>query len=499
MSNDDASSKPDATSAHRAYEERVDVAGGRARYRRLERLGRMSARARIEMLLDGDSFLELQRYHRHERDLDDALTATRSPGDGVICGIGAIHGHPVAVYAHDVTVWRGAVGEVGAEKICRLLDIAKERSLPVITLADSDGARIAEGAYAIRGYGDVIKRTIALSDHVPQITLACGLCVGAAAYNAALTDFTAMVQDQSFMFITGARVTRAMTGEEVDIADLGGDALHARTTGACHAVLESEGAGIEWVKRLLSYVQQPVLASDDPPQRACEKIAMLLPENDRAAYNMKPLLEDIFDTGSMLELSEEYAPNLLTYMARLNGRAVVVLASQPEVRAGCLDIESSRKGARMLTWAERRGFPVITLVDTTGYLPGLDEEAGGVLIHGASLLEAYGRLTVPTISLTVRKSFGGANVLSYASGVRFAYPGARVAPMGVDAAEWVLLGAPLEDEGERARVERAAFREQWEELHGTVQSVAERGYFDRIIEPRRTRQRLTNALELLCR
>lgn len=477
-------------------EARVEEGGGPARQARQRRLGRLTARERIAALVDPDSFVELGRYtlHRHAH-ADDALASNRHPGDGLVCGLAAVHGQSVVVYAHDPTVLRGALGHAASRKLCRLLDLAGERGLPVVALADSDGVRVPEGTDAIEAYGEVIRRIVHLRGRVWQLTLVCGLCVGAAAYAAALTDVVGMVEGQSFMFITGPKVTRAITGEDVSIEELGGPALHARRTGACHAVLPDERAGIEWLRRLLAYRERHAPAGD-PLDRDVPDLETLVPVDGRRAYDMRAVLARVFDAGSVTELSLDYGPSLLTALARLGGRAVAVVASQPLARAGCLDVESSRKGAAFVRMADALRLPILTLVDVPGYLPGRDQEAGGILPHGAELLDAYGRATVPLVCLVVRKSYGGASVLSFAADVRLALPTAEIAPMGSDAAVEVMLGPPRADDPDDAAA-RAAFRAEWQARHGSVWTAAEEGYLDLVVAPADVRRALGATLARL--
>jgi acetyl-CoA carboxylase carboxyltransferase component len=477
-------------------EARAEEGGGRARQERHRRLGRLTARERIAALLDPDSFVELGKHvlHRHVSE-SEVLDANQHPGDGLVCGLGAVQGRTIAIYAHDPTVLRGALGHAASRKLCRLLDLAAERGLPVVALADCDGVRVEEGTDAIDAYGEVIRRTIALKGRVPQITLVCGLCVGAAAYNAALTDLTAMVAGQSYLFITGPKVTKVVTGEEVTLEDLGGAEMHMRRTGAVQAVLASEQEGIAWVRRVLELLLQPRGA--DPGQRETPELEEIIPEEPRRAYDMRKVLEALFDASSVLELTPKFAPNLLTALARLGGRTVAVVASQPLQLAGCLDVDASRKGAAFVTWAGQMKLPVVTLVDVPGYLPGRKQEEGGILPHGAALLTAYGNARVPLLCLVVRKSFGGASVLSFAADVRLALPTARIAPMGADATVEVVLGPEnpaATDEERRARAEK---REAWLARHDHAWAAAESGYLDRVIAPARARSELCAALARL--
>lgn len=485
---------------HAARETRADEGGGRARQARQARLGRLTARERIAALLDEGTFVELGRHVLHRTGHDsEPMAANRHPGDGIVCGLGAIAGREVAVIAHDPTVMRGAVGLAGAKKVCRALDLAERRGLPVITLADSDGARFEEGNDSIDAYGEILRRTIRLRGRVPQITLACGLCVGAAAYTATLNDWVAMVDGQSFMFITGPKVTRKMMGEEVSIEELGGAGMHAKITGACHAVVPDERAGIAWVKRLLAALtpEPPPGAPPDPIERKTAEIASLVPLASRRAYDMRKIVASVFDEGSAFELHAAFAANLLTVLARLGGAPVAVVASQPMVQGGCLDVDASRKGAHFVTWAGQRGLPVVTLVDVPGYMPGKRQEQGGIIPHGATLLTAYGNADVPQLCLIVRKCFGGATVLSFAADVRLALPTARVGPMGADAALEVSLGPLPPDADEETRARHESRRAAWLAEHDHAWAAAETGYVDQVVAPEDARASLGRALARL--
>jgi acetyl-CoA carboxylase carboxyltransferase component len=479
-----------------ARERRADEGGGRARQARQRRLGRGNARERIAALVDPGSFVELGRHvlHRHGHD-SETLAAHRHPGDGLVCGMATVDGREVAVYAHDPTVLRGALGRAGADKLCRLLDLAGRRRTPLVALVDSDGARVEEVVDAIDGYGQVMARTIRLKGAVPQLTLICGLAVGGAAYTAVLTDVVGMVAGQSFLFLTGEKVARVVTGEEVALDDLGGSDVHARTTGSCHAVLPDEAAGMAWLRRLLDHLH--AAPATDPVDRATPELETLVPTASRRAYDVRPVLACIFDGGSITELSAGFARNLVTVLARLGGRTVAVVASQSLVLGGCLDADASRKGAAFVTWAGALGVPILTLVDVPGYVPGRKQEEAGVLAAGAELLAAYGRVRVPLVCLVLRKSYGGGNVLSFAADVRLALPMARVAPMGVDAALEVALGPEPEDASAEELAARAAKRDAWRARNDHGWAAAEAGYIDRVIRPADARRELAATLACL--
>jgi acetyl-CoA carboxylase carboxyltransferase component len=470
-----------------AQERALSEPGGRARVERHHKLGRLLGRERLERFLDAKSFVEWGRH----------IGSAQTPGDGLVCGMGTVEGKPVAVYAHEPTVARGALSSAASRKLCRLLDLAYDRRLPVISFADSDGVRVDEGIDAVTAYGDVIARTVRLKSRVPQLTLVSGLCVGAAAYNAALTDLVAMVDGQSFMFITGPKVTQAVTGEEADIQSLGGPRLHAKKTGACHALVASEDEGISFLRRTLELFSTS-LSPPQAPRADSKDISELVPASSRRAYDMRKVLDALVDEGSALELSSQYAPNLLTVFARIEGRAVAIVASQPMVLAGCLDIDASRKGAAFVTLATQRRLPLLTLVDVPGYLPGQKQEEGGIIPHGAALLAAYGSADIPKLCLIVRKSFGGASVLSYAADFRLALPTARIAPMGAEAAVDVTLGAVSASPTPDELREREALNAQYEARFETVWPAAESGYIDRVIRPQNTRREIALCLARLC-
>ncbi len=480
-----------------ARERQACEGGGAARQARQVRLGRMTARARIDCLLDAGSFVELGRHilHRHSAS-SEQLAANRHPGDGVIAGVGRVAGKNVAVYAHDPTVLRGALGLEASKKVCRLLDIAGQQRIPVICLADSDGVRIDEGTDAIDAYGEIIRRTVRLKGNVLQLTLACGLCVGAAAYTAALGDLVAMVSGQSYLLITGPKVTKVVTGEDVSLEDLGGSEMHATKTGQCHAIVSGEAAGIEWLRAVLAFTDgKPVDAS------ACGQpsphVETIVPTAPRRAYDVKKLIAALSDEGSMVELSPKFARNLVTAFVRFGGGPVAVVASQPLVLAGCLDVDASRKGAHFVRLASDLGIPVLTLVDVPGFLPGRKQEEAGILPHGSGLLSAYGSARVPLVCLIVRKSYGGASVLSFAAAIRLALPTARVGPMGADAALEVAIGPVHAAMSEEEVSDRAHRRSAWLEAHDHAWAAAASGYVDQVIHPGDARSAVASSLAAL--
>lgn len=486
----------DAADSFAREQAEAEAGGGSARQARHKRLGRMTARERILALLEPDSFVELGRHTKHRHAASDpALAAVAPPGDGLIAGLGRVAGQTVAVYAHDPTVLRGALGHAAAQKLCRLLDLAAERGLPVIAFVDCDGVRIAEGTDAIDAYGAVIDRTIALRGKVPQLTVVCGLCVGAAAYNAALTDLVCMVREQSFMFITGPKVTEVVTGEAATMEGLGGASVHGKTTGSAHATVADESAAVVWVKRMLdAWDPAPRAVTEPQPPKP---LSALVPVEPRRGYDVKKVVAALVDADSFEELGRDFAPNLVTGFARIAGRPAAVVASQPMHRAGCLDIASSQKGAHFVRFAARRGLPIVTLVDVPGYVPGVQQEHGGILREGASLLAAYGEVSVPKICVVLRKSYGGANVLSYAADYRFALPMASAAPMGADAAADVLLGVLTDESSEEQRAAHADFKASWRSKYESVWPAAHAGYVDKVVEPDSLRAELCRLFGLI--
>lgn len=475
--------------------------GGPARTARHHRLGRMTGRERVLALLDADTFVEFGAdvMHRHEH-ASESLAANREPGDGLVCGVGEIEGRRVVVLAHEPTVLRGALGHAASKKACKVLDIAEAERLPVITLADCDGVRVEEGTDAIEAYGEILTRIIRLRGKVPQITAAMGLCVGAAAYAAALNDWVCMVASQAYMFITGPKVTKVVTGETVTLEDLGGAAMHATMTGQCHASVETENDALAWVKRTLSYVPRKDRAdvdTSDPVHRDTSALATIVPAAERRAYDMRKVVRELCDQGSVHEMSQSFAKNLITSFGRIGGVPVAIVANQPMVHAGCLDILASRKGAHFVRYAGNSNIAVVTLVDVPGYLPGLKQEQGGILPFGAELLDAYGCVRVPRVSLVVRKSYGGASVLSFNADIRLGLPTARCGVMGVAAGLEVALGPENPDATAEEKEAREARKQAWLRTHDNAWAATESGYLDRIVDPRHARHELAKALKVL--
>lgn len=474
-------------------EREAELGGGEARQQRQRLLGRLPVRERIAALVDDGSFFELDRYARHRRPTTSKLLiAERAVGDGVVSGFGRIAGVAVAVYAHDPTVLRGAQGEAGCARIVRLLHEARARRTPVVCLADSDGARVPEALDALWPNAAVMQATAELQGEVPLLTLACGLCVGAAAYTAALHDVVAMVRDRSFLFVTGPRVTKAAVGEDVTIEALGGADLHATVTGSAHTIVDDEAAGIAWLKRMVSFAMSTPEAAIVAPTPT----ETLVPANLRQPYDVRRVLTGVFDVDSVLTIADGFGPACVVGFARLAGRAVAFVASQPMVQAGMLDVAASRKIARHVRLASRWGLPVVTFVDVPGFMPGLASERGGILAFGKEIVEAYAHARVPTISVVLRKNYGGGSVLAFGSALRLSLPHVRMAPMGVDAALDVELGPVRANASDADRALREQLREQWLADYDSARGAAERGLVDHIVPLVALRDTLTQALAL---
>jgi acetyl-CoA carboxylase carboxyltransferase component len=479
--------------AWRDAETRADAGGGTARQERQRKLGRLTARERLAALFDGAHVDELDRHV-----VQRGRGAERTPGDGVITAVGMVDGRPVAAFAHDVTVRRGALGVDGARKVVRLLQLAMQAGMPVVGLHDSDGVRVDEGPEAIHGYGEIIEATVAASGLVPQLSVVCGLCVGAAAYAAALTDTVIMVEPWAFMFITGSKVTRAVTGEDTPVEDLGGAAMHAAVSGAAQLLAVDDATAVATARRVLAYLPQghgsplPVRPAQDAADRPTPQLWDLIPTSRRKPYDMAPVVRTVMDEGSVLGWSDAYAKHLLCALARLDGVPVGVVASNPKHRGGALDIESSRKGARFVQLCAAFGLPIITLADVPGYVPGKTQEQGGILLHGARLLHAYAAAGVPRVSVVLGKSYGGASVLAYTGDVVLALPHARYDVVGPDAAANIMdHGDNLTPEERAAR--RATFLAERDRAHAS----AEAGLVDRVVLPENLRAELVRTLRPL--
>jgi acetyl-CoA carboxylase carboxyltransferase component len=489
----------------RALREAALLGGGPERIAQQHARGKGTAREHLARLLDPDSFQELGSLARHQVS-DYGLATRRYPGDGVVTGFGAINGRRVAVYAQDFTVLGGSFSEVQAQKITRLMDLATESGIPIIGLNDSGGARIQEGVRSLAAYGEVFLRNVLASGVVPQISLILGPCAGGAVYSPALTDFVIMARNVGYMFLTGPEVIRAVSGREVTVQQLGGADVHHERSGVAHLVADTEGAALDLVKALLSYLPQnnaddpPYQPSDDAPERMDPALNTLVPADERISYDMHLVIERIVDRESFLELQPAYAANAIIGFARLGGYAVGIVANNPAVLAGVLDINSSDKIARFVRMCDAYNLPVVTLVDCPGYLPGIEQEYGGVIRHGAKIIYAYAGATVPKLSVIVRKAIGGAYIAlsskQMRSDMNFAWPTAQIAVMGAEGAARVLWREELQRAADPAALEQQ-FVAEYRERFFNPYHAADLGQIDEVIEPRETRPRLIRALEIL--
>ena len=477
--------------------------GGEARIKRQHDTGRNTARERLDILLDPGSFRELDAFVRH-REHDFGMENNRPLGDSVVTGWGTVDGRLVYVYSQDFTVVGGSLSEVHAQKICKIMDMAMKTGAPVIGLNDSGGARIQEGVDSLGGYADIFLRNTLASGVVPQISVIMGPCAGGAVYSPALTDFILMVNKTSYMFITGPDVVKQVTHEDVSFEDLGGASVHATKSGVCHMVGENETETLMLVRELLSYLPQnnmedaPFMATTDDPLRADAELDTLVPDNANKPYDMKEIIKRVVDDGHFLEIHEQYAENIIVGFARLGGHSVGIVGNQPMVLAGVLDIKASEKAARFIRTCDSYNVPIITFVDVPGYLPGTEQEYNGIITSGAKLLYAYCEATVPKLTVTTRKSYGGAYCVMSSKHIRgdvnLAWPTAEIAVMGPEGAVEIIFRRELQ-EADDPVAKKAELAAEYRRKFASPYIAAERGYIDDIIEPRDTRARLINALE----
>jgi propionyl-CoA carboxylase beta chain len=479
------------------------LGGGEARIASQHARGRLTARERLDLLLDRGSFRELDALALSPT---PAFDLTPTLGDSVVTGWGAIDGRLVYVFSQDFTVLGGSLGEAHAAKICKVMDLALKNGAPVIGLNDSGGARIQEGVAALGGYADIFLRNTLASGVIPQISAILGPCAGGAVYSPALTDFVFMVRGSSFMYVTGPDVVKTVTREEVSHDELGGADVHAELSGVCHAAVASEAEALARIRRLLTYLpannleEAPRHPSGDDPLRMDAALDTLIPAEPGKPYDMRQVIHHLVDDGQFFEIHEHYAANILVGFARLGGRAVGVVGNQPAVLAGVLDIKASEKAARFVRFCDAFNLPLVTLVDVPGFLPGVGQEHGGIIRSGAKLLYAYCEATVPKLTVVTRKAYGGAYDVMSSKHIRgdlnLAWPGAEIAVMGSEGAVNILyrkeLAAAADPEAERTR--RVA---EYRERFANPYVAAGRGFLDDVIEPRETRPRLINALEML--
>ncbi len=488
----------------RERREQARLGGGEKRIAAQHAKGKYTARERIELLLDEGSFEEFDMFVQH-RCHDFGLDRQRIDGDGVVCGHGTINARQVFVFSQDFTVFGGSLSETFAKKNCKVMDMAIKVGAPVIGLNDSGGARIQEGVLSLAGYADIFLRNTLASGVVPQISAILGPCAGGAVYSPAITDFTIMNRG-SYMFITGPKVVKSVTGETTDTESLGGSVVHASRSGVAHLTADTEPESIELIRVLLSYLPQnnlgeaPIYETQDPVSRAETALNSAVPADPQKPYDMKALLGLVVDNGDLLEIHSLYAQNIITAFARLNGRSVGIVANQPNYLAGVLDSNASRKAARFVRFCDAFNVPVVTFVDVPGFLPGSAQEHGGIIIHGAKLLYAYAEATVPKLTVITRKAYGGAYDVMASKHLRadinYAWPQAEIAVMGAAGAVEVVYGRELaaaaDPEAELERLTR-----DYEAQFMNPYQAAHHGYIDDIIEPDKTRFRLIRALEML--
>jgi acetyl-CoA carboxylase carboxyltransferase component len=489
----------------REMRDRAVAGGGPRRIEEQHARGKLTARERLSLLLDDGSFQEIGALATHNCS-DFGMADQRHPGDGVVAGFGKINGRRVAVFAHDFTVLGGSLSVVQSQKICRVHDVAIESGLPLIGLNDSGGARIQEGVRSLAAYGEMFTRNVLASGVIPQISVILGPCAGGAVYSPALTDFVIMTERNSFMFITGPEVIKAVTGEQVTADDLGGPVVHNSRSGVAHLMAESEPRAIELVKLLLSYLPQnnteepPQVRPHDLPDRMDERLNTIVPAAENEPYDMREVIEAVFDRDSFLEIHPYFARNVLVGFARLDGYCAGIVANQPSHLAGALDIDSSDKIARFVSTCDAFNIPIVTFVDTPGYLPGVDQEHYGIIRHGSKIIYAFCQATVPKITIVTRKAIGGAYVAMCSKQMRsdlaFAWPTAQIAVMGATGAVRVLRRKELSGTEDAAGREKE-FVAEYHDRFMNPYMAADTGQIDEVIEPRETRPRLVRALEVL--
>ena len=484
---------------------KAHIGGGQKRIDSQHQKGKFTARERIALLLDEGSFDEIDTFVLH-RSTNFGIDKTKFLGDGVVTGSGTIDGRLVYVFAQDFTVFGGALSEMLASKICKVMELAMKMGAPVIGLNDSGGARIQEGINALSGYGDIFQNNILASGVIPQISAIFGPCAGGAVYSPALTDFNIMSKGTSYMFLTGPKVVKTVTGEDVTQEQLGGASVHASKSGVAHFAVDNEEEGIRLIRHLLSFIPQnnmedaPCVEPTDVVDRVDDVLNTIIPDQPNKGYNMYDVIGTIVDNGEFLEVHRDWAKNIIIGFARFNGQSLGIVANQPMVMAGALDSNASRKAARFVRFCDAFNIPLVTLVDVPGFLPGTGQEYNGVIVHGAKLLYAFGEATVPKITVTLRKAYGGAYIVMSSkhlrSDINLAWPSAEIAVMGPTGAVEVIFAkevAAAEDPAQAA----AEKEEEYRKAFANPYNAASYGYMDDVIEPRNTRFRIIRALEQL--
>ncbi|MBN2366554.1 MAG: acyl-CoA carboxylase subunit beta [Calditrichaeota bacterium] len=488
-----------------AKRQQAKLGGGEKRIEKMHSQGKLTSRERIEILLDTGSFEEFDMFKEH-RCHEFGMEKNKIPGDGVVTGYGTIDGRLVYVFAQDFTVFGGSLSETFAEKICKIMEMAAKNGAPVIGLNDSGGARIQEGIESLAGYADIFLLNVLYSGVIPQLSGIFGPCAGGAVYSPALTDFTIMVQNTSYMFLTGPKVVKSVTKEDVSTEELGGALVHNRKSGVAHFVAENDQDALLLLRKILGYLPQnnlettPYVPNDDPVDRMEDELNFIIPEDPNRPYDMKEIILRVVDNNEFMEVHQLWAQNLIVGFARLNGRSVGIVANQPNFLAGGLDINASIKGARFVRFCDAFNIPVITFVDVPGFWPGTSQEHAGIIRHGAKILYAYAEATVPKITVITRKAYGGAYCVMSSKHLRgdinYAWPSAEIAVMGPAGAVEIIFSKEIsaaENSQEKAR----ELEEDYKDKFANPYVAAKRGYVDDIIEPRRTRFRIIKALEML--
>lgn len=483
----------------------IEQGGGEAKIKKQHDAGKLTARERIAALLDEGSFVEVDAFVTHRCNEFD-MPNTKAPGEGVVTGYGTVEGRLVYVYAQDFTVIGGSLGEMHAKKICKVMDMAMKMGAPIIGMNDSGGARIQEGVDALAGFGEIFKRNTLASGVIPQISVIMGPCAGGAVYSPAITDFIFMVEKTSQMFITGPAVIKSVTGEEVTSEELGGASAHSEKSGVAHFKAANDEECIAKIRKLLSFLpsnnleEAPYNTPTDPINRLSEKLTTIVPDEPNKAYNVKSVIAEVVDNGDFFEIFEDFAKNIVIGFARMNGQTVGIVANQPNIKAGSLDVDSSDKAARFIRFCDSFNIPIVTFTDVPGYLPGVTQEHEGIIRHGAKLLYAYSEATVPLINVIIRKAYGGAYIAMSSKHLGadavFAWPTAEIAVMGPDGAANIIFKKEIaaSDDPITTRQQKIA---EYRNTFASPYEAAKRGYVDDVIEPDSTRPRIIAALEML--
>ena len=485
--------------------EQARLGGGQNAIDKQHERGKYTARERISMLLDKGSFEEMDMFVKH-RCTNFGQEKKKFPGDGVVTGCGTIDGRLVYVFAQDFTIFGGSLSEAMSQKICKIMDMAMKMGAPCIGINDSGGARIQEGINSLAGFSEIFQRNILASGVIPQISGIFGPCAGGAVYSPALTDFTFMIEGTSYMFLTGPKVVKSVTGEDVDSEQLGGASIHSTKSGVTHFTSKTEEEGLALIRKLFSYIPQnnleeaPYVECTDPIDRLDDVLNKIIPDSPTQAYDMYEVISTIVDRNEFFEIQKDFAKNLIIGFARFNGQSVGIVANQPKYLAGVLDCNSSRKGARFVRFCDAFNIPLVTLVDVPGFLPGTGQEYNAVILQGAKLLYAYGEATVPKVTVTLRKSYGGSHIVMSSKQLRgdmnYAWPTAEIAVMGGSGAAEVLYARELKEAADPAAV-MAQKIEEYDNLFANPYQAAKYGYIDDVIEPRNTRFRVIRALQQL--